>query len=103
MSVEPKDVVIAILGAAVGLAGLLLVFVGFVFSRAEAFTTRRGDRFRLIAKLGVVPFIASLVCACLCMEWMDGRFGLYWWCVQSFKLDIALTAAYGTVTLLRFL
>ena len=55
---ESKDIVIAMFGAAVGLAGILLVFVGFVYSHAETIDladTRR--KYKIIAKLGLAPFL----------------------------------------------
>jgi hypothetical protein len=33
--VENKDLIIALFGAAVGLAGILLVFVGFIYAHSE--------------------------------------------------------------------
>ena len=95
-----KDVVIAILGAAVGLAGLLLVFIGFVYSRAEGFETRRGDRYRLVAKVGLAPFVISLGCAWCCLSWLTGDSASYWWSVFLFRAAIIFTGIYGAATLL---
>jgi hypothetical protein len=53
---EAEDVVVAIFGVAVGLAGILLVFVGMVCSRAETIDlSRQPGKFRLVAELGVMP------------------------------------------------
>jgi hypothetical protein len=37
MRAEPKDVIIAVLGASVAISGLLLVFCGFLFAQASSF------------------------------------------------------------------
>jgi hypothetical protein len=41
---ERKDIILAVIGASVALASLLLVFVGFVYAHAETFETKRRDR-----------------------------------------------------------
>lgn len=101
--VEHKDVVLALIGATVSLAGLLLVFVGFIYSRGESYETRRKDRFRLIAKTGVAPFLVELCCAGFCMAWLSGYTQTYNLCVASFCGGLVLTAIYGVTTLLCYL
>lgn len=102
--VEPKDIVLGMLGASVALAGLLLVFVGFVYSHSETFTnTVRRDRTRLAAKVGLFPFVGTIVCAWLCIDWLTGDQWVYSLALQSFKGGILLTAIYGLVTVLKYL
>lgn len=56
--------VAAVLGGAVSLAGLLLVFIGFLFSQiTAAMSDQRQARYRLAARFGLIPFSASLVLA----------------------------------------
>jgi sorbitol-specific phosphotransferase system component IIC len=100
---ELKDTILAVLGASVSLAGLLLVFVGFLYSHAETFETKRRDRFRRIAKAGLIPFLVSLLCAWFCVQWLTGDARVYSLCLHSFRASMVLTAAYGLVTLLLFL
>lgn len=100
---EPKEVMLAVLAASMALAGLLLIFVGFVYAHAETFETKRRDRYRYIAKAGLLPFMVSLVCAWLSTAWLTGDEGAYWWSLQCFKGSIALTALYGLVTVLWYL
>jgi len=101
--VEPKDVIGPVFGAATSLAGLLLVFVGFVYARGESYNTKRGDRFKLIAKLGIVPFLVSLLCAWLCLQSLSGAAWAYDTAILSFRITILLTAGYGICTMLFFL
>ena len=97
-----KDVIVAILGASVGLAGLLLVFVGFVYARAESFETRRGDRYRFVAKIGLLPVCLSLGAAWLCMCWLGGNPDAYGWAVLLFKISLIGTGLYGLMALLFY-
>ena len=71
--------------------------------RGESYETTRGNRFRIIAKAGVVPFLITLACAWSCLEWLLGVQWAYAGSVWLFKLGIATTAIYGTVTLLFYL
>lgn len=104
-----KDVILALLGSAVGLAGLLLVVSGFVFSQANTFPPESTDdallsRYETAAKLGLIPFILALAEAALCVLWtMDPVPGVYWSSVSGFFLLLLLTALYGAVLLLRYL
>jgi hypothetical protein len=100
---ELKDTVLAVLGASTALAGLLLVFIGFVYARGESYETRRGDRFKIVAKIGIVPFLLSLACAWFCLEWLTGSQWAYFWSITLFKLGMVATAFYGTVTMLVYL
>lgn len=99
---QSRDTVIAVLGASVSLAGLLLVFIGFVYARAESFETKRGDAYRRAAKLGLVPFLTSLGCAWFCVEWLTGCQGAFGPVVMTFRAALIATAAYGAIALLLY-
>jgi hypothetical protein len=96
-------VVLGVLSAAAAIAGLLLVFIGFLYSRAESYETRRGNRFRYVAKAGLIPFAVSLICTWLCVDWLTGAVGLYSWIVLGFRIVLVLTFVYGLISLLWFL
>jgi hypothetical protein len=103
--VETKDIVIAIFGAAVGLAGILLVFVGFIYSHAETIDladTRQ--KYKVVAKLGLIPFLISLLSASLCLNWMlSPSPGVFCWVRYSFYGGMGSTALYGIVAFLFYL
>lgn len=44
-----KEVVLAVLQSDIALAGLVLVFSGFVLSKADRFDTRYGDKYKWLA------------------------------------------------------
>jgi hypothetical protein len=100
---EQKDTIAAILGASAALAGLLLVFVGFVYARGEDYSSRRGDAFKIVAKLGVAPFLLALACTWFSVRWFTGSEWAFWWSTHSFEWSLYLTAIYGAVTLLCYL
>jgi hypothetical protein len=102
---EPKDAVIAIFGAAVGLAGILLVFVGFVYSHAESRELKDDrDKFKLVAKVGLFPFLICLGCGFLCLDWMSSPSpGIFCWARYALYGGMGLTALYGVVAFLFYL
>jgi hypothetical protein len=102
---EPKDAIAAIFGAAVGLAGILLVFVGFVYSHAESLELKADrDKFKLVAKVGLFPFLICLASGFLCLNWMtDSSPGVFCWARYALYGGMGLTALYGVVAFLFYL
>lgn len=106
---DAKDVMIAIMGAAVALAGLLLVFAGFVFSQASTFPPENTDdetitRYENAGKMGLLPFVLALADAAVCLCWLLWRIPcLFPTAAWGFFLLLLLTAGYGAVLLLRYL
>jgi hypothetical protein len=98
-----KDAIVAILGAAVSLAGLLLVFVGFVYARGEAMASRRGERFKNVARSGIVPFLVSIWCSWLCVSYLMGDLDLFRSAVLVFRADLIVTAWYAFIVLFVYL
>jgi hypothetical protein len=60
-----EPLIAGVLGGAVSLAGLLLVFSGFLFARAASFGLNVDNaipnRFKLAAKIALLPFAIALV------------------------------------------
>jgi hypothetical protein len=103
-----KDVIVAILGAAIALAGLLLVFSGFLFGQAASFPPTTDDaiidRFRNAGRLGVVPFLLALGVAALSFSWMVHPSScLYQPTLWSFGILILISALYGSIMLVGYL
>jgi hypothetical protein len=88
---------------------LLLVVAGFVFSQANTFPAARTDdaliaRYEKAGKLGLFPFLLSLVEAACCGLWFVHRSDSLLWCdVYGFFLLLIFTGAYGSVLILRYL
>ena len=67
-----KDTIIAAIGSAIGLAGLLLIFVGFVYTHGESFSSEATKRkFQRVAKAGIAPFSVALASAWFCLRWLQ--------------------------------
>jgi hypothetical protein len=101
---EKKDLVIALFGASVGLGGILLVFVGFIYAHSEGMDLElERKKYKTVAKVGMLPFLVSLVCAFLCLRWMLCPSPEAMLPVYSFYLSLGLTALYGLVAFLFYL
>jgi hypothetical protein len=104
-----KDVAIALLGGAVGIAGLLLVVAGLVFAQTNSFPPDSTDdalieRYERVAKLGLVPFLFALIEAGASLLWLAHKSDcLYTGIIYGFFLLLVLTGLYGVVLILRYL
>jgi hypothetical protein len=65
-----KDAMVAVVGGAIALGGLLLIFVGFLVGQAAALQAaatpakkETTDKYRQAGKWGLLPFVASLLIA----------------------------------------
>jgi hypothetical protein len=100
-----KDLVVAVLGAAIGLAGLLLVFAGFLFAQSESFPSTVSDsasaRYRRAAKIGVAPFLGCLALAVVAGYWLKSPspelLHVVW---MGFRGLVVVTGLYGAYALL---
>lgn len=91
-----KDIALGILQAAIALAGLLLVFIGFLLASASQ-TDLRVPRIRtkLVAIAGLVPFLAALACAWQSIWAIQGLHDSALYLYRSAKIVLALTAFYA--------
>ena len=103
-----KDVVVAVLGASVALAGLLLVFCGFVFSRAASFPPGTDDaiiqKWKRAALFGLWPFLLSIADSILAAAWFVWQFpALYQAMLGVFFILLIFVAGYGSVIMSKYL
>jgi len=68
--IPSKDIATAVMGTAGAIASLLLVFVSFLVVKADAYETKIRRRYRLGAKLGLVPFFAQTAVIFAAYLWM---------------------------------
>jgi hypothetical protein len=105
----PKDLIVAVLGAAVGLAGLLLIFSGFLFAQAASFPRATTDdeiidKFRNAGRFAVVPFVVCLAVAAIATSWMLSPSPTgFAWASYGFLAALALSAGYGGLVILKYL
>jgi Fe2+ transport system protein B len=93
---QRKEVVISILGAATGLAGLVLVFLGILVSAFESYD-REGKaaarpKFQPAAWVSLAAFVLGLVAVLLAVSWLirPRTDALYVPLIVAFVLDVAL-------------
>jgi hypothetical protein len=105
---EPKDVIIGILGSSGALAGLLLVFSGFVFAQAASFPDTTPDtvikKYTKAGRLAIYPFIGSLAATLLALVWLlCPALPVYFICVGLFVVLVVWIGVYGTLVAYRYL
>jgi hypothetical protein len=108
--IEPKDVVLGILGAAAALGGLELVFLGIIIAAYQSYPGGVPQpvvtpyRVAGVALFGT--FALSLVAVATCVAWLalGGPSGLYGWTVGLFMaqlLAVLISAGWATRMVLR--
>jgi hypothetical protein len=98
---DRKDEALAIMGAAISIAGLLLVFAGFLLTKAESYETKRGDVYRNFAKLSLVPVLAALACTWVAIGAAQGGMWQQDYMYLCLKIVVALSAIYAIIGLLQ--
>ena len=94
--VEPKDVVIAILGASAALGGFTLVFLGIVITSYESYAGGVADRvlspYRRSGAVLLGVFAVCLITVALSLLWLinGGSVGLYDATIALFALELVV-------------
>jgi hypothetical protein len=106
--VEPKDIVIAALGASAAIAGLILIFSGFLFAQAATFPATTADevikKFQWCGRLGTLPFLSCMAVTAVSFRWLLNPSPLgFDLSIYLFYITLALTTIYGTATILFLL
>jgi hypothetical protein len=93
-----RDAALAVFGGAIGLAGLLLVFIGFLLPAMNQYNANAADKIRWVARTGLLPFVACLLCAWISIWAIQGGAwsGTHLWGVL--KLTLAITAIYAIIS-----
>ena len=93
-----EGVNLGVLGAAVGLAGLLLVFIGFLQAKSDREQLADARRhFQKVAWIGLLPFLASLACAWQSLCSLEGSRLAGTYLLLALKSVLALTGLYGII------
>jgi hypothetical protein len=95
-----RETILAVLSSAIGLAGLLLIFSGFLFSKAASFGTVRGDKFKALAKFTLFPVLAALALAWTSVMALDGNAWASSYLTTFLKVTLVVTAFFATVGIL---
>jgi uncharacterized membrane protein len=96
-----KDVILAVLGSDIAIAGLVLVFAGFLITKAESFEgSKYGDKYNWLAVYGLVPIVVSLAAAWMCVDALQGAEWEASHTLPMLKIVLALTAGYAVISAL---
>jgi len=105
---ESKELIVGILGGSVALAGLLLVFCGFLFAQAASFPPEISDditdKFKGAGRFGIIPFVLSLILAGMSAMWL--LFPVAWLfssCWIGFMMLLIGTGFYGAIVICKYL
>lgn len=91
-----RDIALAVMSNGIAVAGLLLVFIGFLLGKADQIDlARKRNRVRFVAISGLIPFLASLACALISIWAIQGAAWSDHHLFTALKLEIALTAGYA--------
>ena len=97
--IEPKDVVVAILGSSAALGGFVLVFLGIIIAAYQSYPGGVPDQvvrpYRITGSALLGTFGLSLITVAVSLIWLSngGPIGLYDWAIGLFALE--LVAVFG--------
>ena len=93
--IEPRDVVLALLGSSAALAGFVLVFLGVIIATYQSYAGNVPAQvvrpFRTTGGVLFGAFGFSLVTVAVCLVWLTlgGPSELYGWTIGLFALQLA--------------
>jgi len=104
-TVPPKEIAEAVLSASSAIASLLLVFIAFLFAKADALPAEakdKADRYVLYARIGIIPVLACAVGMLSSYGWLFYPTSLLF-CVWSigFVVTVILLVAYALLAILK--
>jgi hypothetical protein len=97
--IEPKDAVIAILGASAALAGFVLVFLGIIIASYQSYSGGVPNEvvqpYRTTGSVLLGTFSLSLITVAICLLWLinGGSPGLYGWTIGLFAVELVAVFA----------
>ena len=97
-----NEIASTVLGASAALAGILLVFVGLLFARADSIPTQFSDavakKYRRAAAVGLIPVIVGAAVMMASYEWLlSPSNALYLTWRWGFWVEAVSFVAYGCV------
>jgi len=91
--------IIGVMQSILAVGGLLLVFSGFMLSRAKDFQSKRGDKFTVIGKLGLVPLLLICVSTGVCTAALEGNSWALAHVMLLFNWALAFSGIYAIIAL----
>jgi hypothetical protein len=95
-----RDTILAVLQTGIGLAGLLLIFSGFLVSKADSYGTRRGDKYKWLAIGTLVPVLGALALSWLSIDALQGGRWAQYHLVTVLRIQLAVTGVFAIIGLI---
>jgi hypothetical protein len=95
-----KDTILAVFQAGIALAGLLLVFSGFLVSKAATYETKRGDKYKRLAISTLIPVLGAMVLSWLSIDALEGNQWIQYHLLAYLKSELALTGGFAIIGLI---
>ena len=95
-----KDVILAVLQSAIGLAGLLLIFAGFLITKVASLPEKYARAAKITAFATLVPFIGNLLLAYMSVRALRGPGWAGYHLMFGLVMSLLLTALVGIVGLI---
>lgn len=95
-----QNTILAALQSGIALAGLLLIFSGFLFTKAASYDTRRGDKFKRLAQCTLIPILAALVLSWISLEALEGSMWAAENLVLCLRITLGVTAIFAIIGIL---
>ena len=95
------DTILAVFQSGIDLAGLLLVFSGFLLSKADSFnSTRRGEKYRKLFYLTLIPLLAALFESFISLLALRGNQWSGGFLILGMEVSLILTALFAIIGIL---
>lgn len=92
-----RDTVLAVFSSGIALAGLLLIFSGFLFAKAASYETKRGNKYRWFACATLLPVIAALALSWMSLSALEGNIWASAHLLAGTKVLLALTGLFAII------
>jgi hypothetical protein len=96
---DQRDIILAVLQSAIGLAGLLLVFMGFLLGKAATLPGKYTTSFKVLSAVSLVAILLNLGLSYASVLALQGN---RYWCghlLFGLKASLCLTAVVGAIGL----
>jgi hypothetical protein len=95
-----EGIILAVLSTGVGLAGLLLIFSGFLVSKAASFSsTSRADKYKWLALSTIIPILFALLLSWMSIDALEGVKWAHYYLLTVLKIELVLTALFSIIGL----
>lgn len=94
-----RDTILAVFQAGIALAGLLLIFSGFLVSKAAGYETNRGKKYKNLALVTLIPVLGALLLSWLSVDAAEGNRWLQYHLLTGLKIELAVTAIFAIIGL----